>query len=81
MAYPERMWFQKTRGNNHHNILAKMESYDFSKQPNEQGEKVEAQELTDNFYEYVTEYYIQNPELNVTCYQKVGVADSDSEEG
>ena len=39
MAHPERMWFQKTRGNNHYDILAIMENYDFSKHPNEQGEK------------------------------------------
>ena len=57
-----------------------MESYDFSKHPNEQDETFEVWELNDDFYEYVTEYYKQNPELNVTCYQKGGMADSDSEE-
>ena len=56
-----------------------MESYDFSKHKNEQGEHFEAWELTHDFYECVTEYYKQNPEFNVTRYQKGGMADSDSE--
>ena len=51
MSHPERMWFHKTRGNNHYGILATMESYDFNKHPNEQGENFEAWELTDDFYE------------------------------
>ena len=54
IAHPERMWFQKTHGNNHYNILTKMEGYDFRKQPNEQHENFEAWELTDDFYECVT---------------------------
>ena len=32
-----------------------MDSYDFSKQPNEQGENLEAWELTDDLYKCVTE--------------------------
>ena len=66
ISHPERMWFKETRGNNHYNILERVESYDFSKQTNEQGENFEAWEFTDDFYECVTEYYKQNPELNVT---------------
>ena len=42
-------------------MLATMESYDFSKQPNEQGKCFVNWELTDDFYECVTEYYKQNP--------------------
>ena len=80
MAHPERVWFHKTRGNNYYDILATMESYDFRKHPNEQGDNFEAWELTDDFYECVTEYYKQNPEFNVTRYQKGGMADSESEE-
>ena len=80
MAHPERMWIQKTLGNNHYNILATMDSYDFRKQPNEQGEIFESWELTGDLYECVTEYYKQNPELNVKCHQKIGMDDSDSEE-
>ena len=57
MTHPERMWFQKIRGNNHYDILATMKSYDFRKQTNEQGENVEGWELTDDFYEYMSEYY------------------------
>ena len=57
-----------------------MEIYYFIKQPNKQGKKFEAWELTDDFYECVTEYYKQNPEINVKCYQNGGMADSDSEE-
>ena len=79
MAQPERMWFQKTRGNNHYNILATIVSFDFNKQPNEKGENFEAWELTDDLYECVIEYYKQNLEINVTCYQKGGMDDSDSE--
>ena len=54
IANPERMWFQKNQGNNHYDVLATMESYDFNKHPNEQGENFEAWELTDDFYECVT---------------------------
>ena len=61
-------------------MLATMESYDFSKYPNEQGKCFVNWELTDDFYECVTEYYKQNPEINVKCYQNGGMADSDSEE-
>ena len=39
IAHPERVCFQTTRGNNHYNILTKMEGYDFRKQPNEKREK------------------------------------------
>ena len=76
MAHPERMWFQKSRGNNHYDVLATMEGYDFSKEPDGQSEMFEAWELSDDFYECVTEYYKQNPDLNVTCYKKGGIVDS-----
>ena len=57
-----------------------MGGYDFSKDPDRQSEILEAWEQNDDFYECVTEYYNQNPDLNVTCYKKGGIADSDEDE-
>lgn len=62
VAHPDRMWFQKQRGNNRYNVLATLDEYDFSKEPGQQDDVFEAWEINNEFFECVTEYYqkIQN---------------------
>lgn len=77
-AHPDKMIFQKARGNNHYDIVATMDGFDFDLPLDEQEDKYDVWEV-DLVYDEIVEFYEKNPDLNVKCYKKGGVCDSDSD--
>lgn len=78
MSHPEKMFFDKKRGNNKYMIFATYEGFDNDKPLEEQGDYYDGWQKTQrDFYEEVVEYYKDIPE--VKCYEKGGDCDSESD--
>ena len=78
-AHPDRMFFQKRRGNNKYLIFATYQGYDLTKQPDQQLEKYDAWKKSDyDFYDEVIKYYEDSNEAK--CYKKGQECDSESDE-
>mmetsp|Transcript_5832 Transcript_5832/g.13306 ORF Transcript_5832/g.13306 Transcript_5832/m.13306 type:complete len:319 (+) Transcript_5832:571-1527(+) len=79
LSHPEQMQFVKKRGNNHYDVYAVTEQYDFSKKPSDQMDEWEPWEFIDGLYTEISEYYTKNKKENVTVYAKDDDCESDED--
>ena len=67
------------RGNNHYDVYAVTEQYDFSKKPSDQEDEWEPWEFIDSLYNEISDYYTKNKDANVTVYAKDDDCKSDKD--
>ena len=78
-SHPEQMRFVKARGNNHYDVHAVTEQYDFSKKPSDQMDEWEPWEFIDDLYNEISDYYKTHKDENVTVYAKDDDCESDED--
>ena len=73
------MRFVKKRGNNHYDLFAVTEIYDYSKSPGNQDDEWDPWEFPDDMYEAISDYYKRNKDKNVTVLVKGDDCESDED--
>ena len=77
-AHPDKMYFEKKRGNNQYLVFATYHGFDLGKDLSLQNEKYDYWEKNEDFYDLVQDYYKDSKEVKV--YLKGGECDSESDE-